>query len=56
MSRGNVVPVYGTTYWTAKSVVNNNSVYETKTISVYLIINEKKTNNTKKVGRGDSCA
>ena len=39
---------YGTTYWTAKSVVNSNSVYETKTISGDLIINEKKINNNKK--------
>ena len=33
MIRGNVVPKYGTTYSTAKSAVNNNSIYETKTIS-----------------------
>ena len=39
---------YGTTYWTAKSVVSSNSVYETKTISGDLIINEKKMNNNKK--------
>ena len=45
-SRGNVVPIYGTTYSTAKSVVHNKSIYETKTISGDLI-SEKKTNNKK---------
>ena len=45
MSRGNVVPIYGTTYSTAKSAVNN-SIYETMTISGDLI-SEKKTNNKK---------
>ena len=38
---------YGTTYSAAKPVVNNNSIYETKTISGDLI-SEKKTNNNKK--------
>ena len=46
-SRGNYVPIYGTKYSTTKSVVNNNSIYETKTISGDLI-SEKKTNNNKK--------
>ena len=46
-SRGNVVRIYGTTYTTTKSVVNN-SIYETETISGDLI-SEKKTNNNKKV-------
>ena len=47
-SRGNVAPIYGTKYSTTKSVVNNNSVYETKTISGDLI-SEKKTKTTKKL-------
>ena len=46
-SRGKVVPIYGTTYSTTKSVVNKNSIYETKTISGDLI-SEKKTNDNKK--------
>ena len=46
-SRGNVAPIHGTKYSTAKSVVNNNSVYETKTISGGLI-SEKKTSNNEK--------
>ena len=44
--QGNAIPIYGKTYSTTKSVVNN-SIYETKTISGDLI-NEKKTNNQKK--------
>ena len=44
---GNVAPIYGTKYSTTKSVVNNNSIYETKTISGDLM-SEKKTNNNKK--------
>ena len=48
MSRRNFVPIHGITYSTAKSaVVNNNSIYETKTISGDLI-SEKKTNNNEK--------
>ena len=38
---------YGTTYSAAKPVVNNNSIYETKTISGDLR-SEKKTNNNRK--------
>ena len=48
MSWRNVVPIYGITYSTAKSaVVNNNSIYDTETISGDLI-SEKKTNNNQK--------
>ena len=46
MSRGNVVPVFVTTYSTAKSAVNN-SIYETMIISGDLV-SERKTNNNKK--------
>ena len=46
MSRGNVVPIYGTTYSTAKSAVNN-SIYETMTISGDLI-SEKKNKQQKR--------
>ena len=46
-SRGNVVPIYGTTYSTGKSVVNNISIHEAKTISGDLV-SEKKTNNNNK--------
>ena len=39
--------MYGTTYSTAKSVVNNTSIYETKTISGDPVISEHKANNKK---------
>ena len=47
MSTGNVVLIYGTTYSTAISAVNNNSVYETKTISGDKV--KRKQTTTKKV-------